>query len=84
MRDRKNRRKSSVGRVDTMEKTNWLIFTIIYAVIFGILSGMIKVYLNDMIYIWSIPFDAGTFVWLFGLALWGIISIFLQAHYKSK
>lgn len=71
------------GRIDGMEAGTWVMFTIIYAVFVGILSGSSKVYLPEIIYIFGLPLDAQAFTWILGIALWGVISILLQAHYKK-
>jgi preprotein translocase subunit SecG len=75
------RRKS--GTIDGMEKSTWILFTIFYALFVGILSGIVKTQLPELVYIWGVPLDVQQTTWIFGLAFWGIISIFLQAHFKK-
>lgn len=78
------RRQRSTGVIDKNEKLSMIGISFIYALVFGFLSGYIKVSLAEINYIFGFPFDAGTFVWLFGLALWGILVIFLNVHYKYR
>jgi len=80
----KRRKTKKLDKIDGLEKTSWLIFTIIYAIIFAFLSGAIKFYLPEIVFIWGIPLDIGTGVWLLGLALWGVISIFLQMYFRKS
>lgn len=78
----KPRRSSSLKKIDGMERSVWILFTIFYALFVGILSGLVKVYLPEIVYVWGIPLDVQQTTWIFGLALWGVISILLTAHFK--
>lgn len=80
---KKRKGKGSKGKIDTLEAMNWVFFTIIYSLFIAILSGIVKTKCPDIIYIWEIPVDIGQGIWVFGIALWGIISLFLNIHYKK-
>jgi len=81
---KKGKKTSSKGRIDAVEGINWAIFTIIYSLFIAILSGIVKTTCPDILYIWGIPLDIGQGVWVFGIAFWGIISLFLNVHYKKN
>lgn len=80
---RRSIRRKTSGKIDGMEKSTWILFTIFYALFVGILSGIVKTKLPELVYIWGLPLDIQQTTWIFGLALWGLISIFLTAHFKK-
>lgn len=75
--------KRARGRIDGLEAASWILFTLVYAVFVSFLGGFIKTQYNEIEYFWGMPFDLGQGVWILGLALWGIISLFLNIHYKK-
>ncbi len=79
----RGRKKIDRTEINGLEKTSWLIFTVVYAIIFAILSGLIKYFLPELLFVWGVPVDIGMGVWLLGLALWSLISIFLQMYFKK-
>jgi len=80
---KKKGKKKTPGKIDAMEGANWIFFTLLYALFVAILSGIVKTQLPEIVYIWDIPLDIAQGVWVFGIALWGIISLFLNIHYKK-
>jgi hypothetical protein len=71
-------------KIDGMEAGNWVMFTCIYAIFIGVMSGCARVYLPDLIYIFGVPMDVQQTIWVLGFALWGVLSILLKAHYEKK
>lgn len=78
---RKNR--SSVGKIDSMEWGMYLFLTVVYAIFIGIISGVSEYYLPTYIFLWKVvPLKITTSTYIFGIALWSIITLFLNVHYK--
>ncbi|MBD3343087.1 MAG: hypothetical protein GF353_28575 [Candidatus Lokiarchaeota archaeon] len=76
-------KKKSKGRIDKIEASNLILFTIFYALFLGILSGVVYVYVPNIIYVFDIiPIDVQKTVWVLGMALWGVLSILLGMKYK--
>ena len=80
----KKKPKYSKSKIDGIEKSTLCGFTIIYGIIFAIISGLSKVYLPEIVYIWNIPMDVGTGIWLIAMSVWGMIYLFLQMHYLKN
>lgn len=78
-------KKQSPGRIDTIEQGNLFMFTLVYAIFVAILSGVSKVYLPEIVYLFNVvPIDVPQLVWILGLAIWGIITILLGIKYKRE
>lgn len=79
----KRTRRRSPGRIDPLELTIWLIFTALFAVGIMFLGGYVKENYNDVEYLWGQPLQMSQGTAIFGIALWGIISLLLNLHYKN-
>ena len=77
-------RKRSPGKIDPLELTTWLIFTILFAIGIMFLGGYISENFNDIEYLWGKPIQMSGGAAMFGIAMWGIISLLLNLHYKNN
>lgn len=77
-----NVKKNSKGKIDRVEAANWIIFTLAYAIFIGFLYGYVSTEISDIIYVFNMPFDAQQSVIIFALAMWGIISLFMNIKFR--
>ena len=69
----------AVRRVEGMDFQIWFTITIIYVIFVAIISGMVKVWLPDILYIGKLPLDPQYGVFALMIALWIPISLLLKA-----
>lgn len=81
-KDRKELLKKSrnaVKRVEGMDFQIWLCITMVYVVFVAIVSGMVKVWLPDILFIGKLPIDPQYGMFALMIALWIPISLLLKA-----
>lgn len=76
--------KSSKGEVDGIESSSWLFLTAVYSLFVAWLSGKVKTELPEIVYIWGEPLDIQQGVFVFGLALWGTLSMLINYFFKKR
>lgn len=78
------KKKNSKGKIDRVEALNWVLFTIAYALFVGFLYGYVSTQVTEITYPFGIPFSAQQAVVVFGFAMWGIMSLFLNMKFRRE
>lgn len=83
MAAKKGKKRKKKG-IDMREVTQWLILTMIYVIFVALIGGFIETSLDDLYWIGSIPFDIKEAIWIFAVAFWGMMTVWLGFKYQMN
>jgi len=78
-------KKSTAKKIDNMEISQWVAYTLLYAVGIAVLSGYLYEWFpSDVAYAGPVPVDVRMLVWIVGLSVWGVITTKMFAKFRKN
>lgn len=76
--------KANKGKLNRTEKTNLVLFTIIYLIVFGVVKGYVYFHPIAPVIVFGVPWDINSSIDVSAFVIWGLLSFLLNYKYQNN